>query len=443
MSNTLLLDKKDLKPPVARGPIRAALKVPGSKSITQRALMTAFLAKGKSLLKDPLHSEDITLLSGSLRALGATVEPEDGGGLAVTGTGGSIKNGGLNRSAPLELYMGNNGTGIRFLASAVCLGRGWYRLYGTERMGERPIQPLLDALTQWGAEAITEKGNGCPPVMIKSAGLKGGHCRLEARKSSQYLSSLLLSGPYCNENALIELDGLVSRPYVDLTISVMKAFGIDVVEKGTAFSVERGCYRSIEYQVEGDASSASYFFAAAAITGGEVTIENLPQDSLQGDSAFVDLLAQMGCVIERNSSSTTVRGPEPGKLKAIETDMSKWPDMVPTLAIVAAFASGTTVIKNVAHLRIKETDRLKAVASELSKLGSRVKELPDGLVIEGGKPLRPASISTYDDHRIAMCFAVAGLKVEGLTIQDPGCVAKSFPDFWQRWYKMAGIDPDK
>ncbi len=433
----MYLSQKEIKVPSANGPVKASLKVPGSKSITQRALITAFLAKGTSLLKDPLNSEDILLLSDSLKKLGANINAE-GGNLSVKGTGGSITNGGTNDIDPLQLYMGNNGTGIRFLASIVGLGKGWYRLYGTERMAERPIQPLLDALNQWGAVAFSEKESGCPPVLIKAQGLKGGRCLLRAKKSSQYLSSLLLAGPYCAEQALVELDGLVSRPYVDLTIAVMDAFGIEVQEKGNTFTIPKGSYKNIEYQVEGDASSASYFFAAAAITGGEVTIENLPADSLQGDSAFVDLLAEMGCEIIKNSSTTTVRGPADGKLGAIETDMSKWPDMVPTLAVVAAFAAGTTEIKNVAHLRIKETDRLKAVATELSKMGGAVKELPDGLIIEGGKPLKPAVINTYDDHRIAMCFAVAGLKVPGLIIEDPGCVAKSFPDFWDRWYTMLG-----
>ncbi len=435
MHESTYLTQKEIEVPSATGPVTASLKVPGSKSITQRALITAFLAKGTSLLMDPLDSEDISLLSDSLMKLGAQIHA-DGNQLSVRGTGGSIVDGGLSDSVPMQLYMGNNGTGIRFLASIAGLGRGWYRLYGTERMAERPIQPLLDALKQWGAEALSERNSGCPPVLIQARGLKGGHCLLKAKKSSQYLSSLLLAGPYCAEQAQIELEGLVSRPYVDLTIAVMKAFGIEPEEKDNTFTVPKGSYRNIEYQVEGDASSASYFFAAAAITGGEVTIENLPSDSLQGDSAFVDLLAKMGCDIVKTATSTTVKGPADGVLKAIETDMSKWPDMVPTLAVVAAFATGTTEIKNVAHLRIKETDRLKAVATELSKMGGSVRELPDGLVIEGGHQLRPTIINTYDDHRIAMCFAVAGLRVPGLVIQDPACVAKSFPDFWDRWHSM-------
>ncbi len=438
MTDFLFLDKEQIKAPTAKGPIKANLKVPGSKSITQRALMTAFLAKGTSLLKDPLSSEDIALLTESLEKLGAKTNKRDDG-LIIEGTGGAIKQGGQAGFSPLELYMGNNGTGIRFLTSLVGLGRGYYRLYGTDRMAERPIQPLLDALNQWGANAKSEQGTGCPPVLIEAKGLKGGPCLLKAQKSSQYLSSLLLTGPYCEQEAIIELDGLVSRPYVDLTITVMHTFGIEVNEENNKFIVSKGNYGSREYQIEGDASSASYFLAAAAITGGEATIQNLPANSLQGDAVFADILAEMGCTVTKTPSSTTLIGPEEGNLKAIKIDMSKWPDMVPTLAVVAAFASGTTEITNVAHLRIKETDRLAAVANELTKMDCSIKELPDGLIIQGGKQLKPATISTYDDHRIAMCFAVAGLKVEGLIIKEPGCVVKSFPDFWQKWYSMENI----
>jgi len=304
-------------------------------------------------------------------------------------------------------------------------------------MSERPIEPLLDGLRRWGARAESIEGTGCPPVSITASGLSGGETQLAASKSSQFLSSLLLVAPYTREPARIVLDGpLVSRPYVDITKAVMKSFGVEVEERGEQFLIPKSRYQGIEYPVEGDASSASYFWAAAAVTGGEITVSNIPDEALQGDAAFADILAQMGCRVQRSSMGVTVKGPDNGELKAIDIDMEKWPDMVPTLAAVAAFARGTTRIMNVAHLRIKETDRLKAVATELGRLGIEVKELDDGLVIQGGGSPRGALIETYDDHRIAMAFAVLALRIPQVSIKDPGCVRKSFPEFWQVWDRM-------
>ncbi|RPI54824.1 MAG: 3-phosphoshikimate 1-carboxyvinyltransferase, partial [Deltaproteobacteria bacterium] len=262
---------------------------------------------------------------------------------------------------------------------------------------------------------------------------------LSVSKSSQYLSSLLLVAPIARNPAKITMDGpFVSRPYVDLTLAVMAAFGVKVQEKGDSFLVPHMTYKAKKYQIEGDASSASYFWAAAAVTGGKITVENIPPYALQGDAAFADILSSMGCSIKKDSGGVTVQGPSRGMLKAIEVDMGRWPDVVPTLAVVAAFAQGTTVIKNVAHLRIKETDRLKAVAQELSKIGTSVKELEDGLIIEGTRDMHGSLIDTYDDHRIAMAFAVAGLRVSGIRIKDPVCVQKSFPAFWQHWQEITG-----
>ncbi|NIA08857.1 MAG: 3-phosphoshikimate 1-carboxyvinyltransferase, partial [Nitrospiraceae bacterium] len=398
--------------------LRAKVKVPGSKSITQRALIIASLAAGESELRGPLDSEDTQILRNALRSLGIPIQ--DGGpDWTVGGQGGRI----LPTSQ--ALYLGNNGTGMRFVTSLVCLGQGIYRLTGTKRMSERPIAPLLKALEAWGAGARSIEGNGCPPVEIDAHGLDGKETLLSASKSSQYLSSMLLVGPYTRSPALIRLDGpLVSRPYVDMTLAVMAAFGIEVRNKGRTFSVPRGTYRAREYLIEGDASSASYFWAAAAVTGGKITVENIPPDSLQGDAVFADILGTMGCSVERSPGGITVQGPC-DMLKAIEIDMGKWPDLVPSLAVVAAFAKGTTVIRNVAHLRIKETDRLKAVAQELSKIGSSVQELEDGLVINGTRDMHGAVIDTYRDHRMAMAFAVIGLRVPGIKIRDPDCVQKS------------------
>ena len=411
--------------------LRARVKVPGSKSITQRALVIASLAAGETKLRDPLDSEDTLLLRNALRSLGIPIQ-DRGQDWTVGGQGGRI----LPTSQ--ALYLGNNGTGMRFVTSLVALGQGTYRLTGTKRMSERPIAPLLKALEAWGAGARSIEGNGCPPVEIDAHGLNGGETLLSASKSSQYLSSMLLIGPYTRNPARIRLDGpLVSRPYVDLTLAVMAAFGIGVREEGDSFLVPQGTYRAREYLIEGDASSASYFWAAAAVTGGRITVENIPPNSLQGDAVFADILGTMGCSVEKGSGGITVQGPC-DILRAVEIDMGKWPDLVPSLAVVAAFAKGITVIRNVAHLRIKETDRLKAVAQELSKIGVSVEELEDGLVIRGTRDMHRAIIDTYSDHRMAMAFAVTGLRIPGIKIRDPDCVQKSFPSFWESWQEIKG-----
>jgi len=410
--------------------ITATIRVPGSKSITQRALVVASLAEGDSELKGPLDSEDTRLLKKALIYLGISIKDKEGD-WTIEGQGGKIL------PVKQDIYLGNNGTGIRFMASLVSLGQGTYRLTGTKRMAERPIGPLLEALKAWGAEAKSIEKTGCPPVEIQAHGLEGGETILSASKSSQYLSSLLLVAPIVRNPAKITLNGpLVSRPYVDLTLAVMQAFGVKVQERDNSFLVPHMTYNAKTYQIEGDASSASYFWAAAAVTGGRITVENIPPNSLQGDAAFVDILADMGCSVKKDALGITVQGPPGGVLKAVEVDMGRWPDMVPTLGVVAAFASGTTVIKNVAHLRIKETDRLKAVAQELTKIGTSVKELKDGLIIEGTRDMHGSAIDTYNDHRIAMAFSVAGLRVPGIRIKDPSCVSKSFPSFWQHWQNI-------
>ncbi len=424
-----------IKAPQSAGPLDARVLVPGSKSLTQRAMVAAALCRGESEIIGPLVSEDTTLLRGALSSLGAEFE-DAGASWKVRGTGGSLAPG------PLELYLGNNGTGIRFMTSVVSLGRGRYVLAGTRRMEERPIEPLLRALRAWGVRARSMKGTGCPPVEVYARGVSGGRAVLSAKRSSQFLSSMLLVAPYAREPAQIVLDGqLVSRPYVDLTLRVMETFGVDVLEEGPSFNVPAGGYEPAAYRVEGDASSASYFWAAAAVAGGKVTVANIPARPLQGDAALVDILARMGCKVERDEGGTAVAGPGRQGLKPVDVNMSRWPDVVPTLAVVAAFARGTTTIRDVAHLRIKETDRLKAVATELSRMGCKVEELEDGLVVHGGRPLHGAFIRTYDDHRMAMAFAVAGLVVPGVEIEAPGCVQKSFPDFWERWHGMLGLVP--
>ncbi len=409
------------------------ISVPGSKSITQRAIVIASLADGESTLDGFLDSEDTRLLRSALSQLGIE-SIEQGKALKIQGKAGYFS------PCSKPLFMGNNGTGIRLLASLVALGNGSYILTGSERMKERPIEPLLDALRKWDVDCHCLEGHASPPVQITGGGLKGGETILSANLSSQFLSSLLLVAPYCREPAVIRLNGtLVSRPYVYITLAVMGEFGINVtISKEDSdkdmFVAPQGSYQPRRYQIEGDASSASYFWAAAAVTGAKVTVANIPQNPLQGDARFADILGLMGCMVERKKGQgVSVTGPARGELKSIDIDMKFWPDVVPTLAVVAAFANGATRITNVEHLRLKETDRIRAIATELSRLGVAVEELKDGLIIHGGTPLHSGVIETYDDHRIAMAFAVAGLFVQGLEIKEPECVKKSFPNFWQLW----------
>ncbi len=415
--------------PVAK--VNVTIKVPGSKSITQRALIAAALADGDSTLFGPLDSDDTAFTAKALRAMGVEVESL-GNEWQVKGGGGRI------RTPAKEIYLGNNGTATRFLTSVASLGNGVFIITGEKRMEERPIAPLMSALSGWGVDIKSMKGTGCPPLEIRANGIEGGKTLLPEGKSSQYLSSLLLVAPYARQKAELEVAGtLPSKPYVTMTMAVMNSFGIKVEANASLnrFEIDQGCYQSRDYTIEGDASSASYFFAAAAITGGTVTVPNVPRESLQGDTALVGMLEKMGCRIDYDRG-ITVTGPR--ELKGIEVDMGDCPDVAPTLAVAAAMARGRTVIRNVAHLRIKECDRLHAMATELSKLGVRLEEGPDTLMIDGAgsEGLHGADIDTYNDHRIAMCFGLAGLVVPGIRIQNEGCVAKSFPDFWERFAKI-------
>ncbi|MEW6595371.1 MAG: 3-phosphoshikimate 1-carboxyvinyltransferase [Thermodesulfobacteriota bacterium] len=410
--------------------IHATVEVPGSKSLTQRALIAAALADGDSTLFGPLASEDTEYTSEALRAMGIGVE-HHGNRWLVHGQGGRI-------AAPAApIYLGNNGTATRFLTSVAALGHGTFTISGDQRMAERPIAPLMQALSGWGVAIRSTNDTGCPPLEILATGLAGGNTVLPEGKSSQYLSSLLLVAPYGAAPATLTVQGeVLSKPYVHMTLAVMRDFGIDAVADETLnhFTIPRGRYRAREYRVEGDASSASYFWAAAAVSGGSVTVANVPSPSLQGDAVLAEILGRMGCRVETTIHGITVSGTE--SLHGIEVDMGDCPDVVPTLAVVASFATGRTVIRNIAHLRIKECDRLHVMASELAKLGVRTEEGTDTLTIEGqGRtaPYHGAAINTYNDHRIAMSFAVAGLMVPGVKIEGEGCVVKSFPDFWERF----------
>jgi 3-phosphoshikimate 1-carboxyvinyltransferase len=411
--------------------IDADIEVPGSKSLTQRALIAAALAAGESRLRGPLASEDTQYTSRALREMGIIVR-EDGDDWLVQGRGGCIE-------VPAgDIYLGNNGTATRFLTSVAALGHGRFRISGDRRMEERPIQPLMQALQGWGVEIASLKGTGCPPLEIRASGLQGGKTLLPEGKSSQYLSSLLLVAPYARQQAQLAVAGeVLSKPYVAMTMAVMASFGISAEANAdyTWFTIPQGVYQARDYRIEGDASSASYFWAAAAVTGGRVTVANVPEPSLQGDAVFARLLGRMGCRVESTAAGITVAGTE--ELRGIEVDMGDCPDVVPTLAVVASQARGRTMISNIAHLRIKECDRLHVMATELAKLGVQVEEGSDYLAVTGCGRRHPALhgavIDTYNDHRIAMSFAVAGLVVPGIRIQGEECVAKSFPDFWERF----------
>jgi 3-phosphoshikimate 1-carboxyvinyltransferase len=409
--------------------IDATLTLPGSKSYTHRALIAAALAEGTSTLCNALKAEDTELTAQALAAMGAGIDWQDST-LRVRGTGG--------QPVAIEepIFMGNSGTSLRFLTAVATLGQGKYRLTGSPRLCERPMGELIAALKQLGGQVESVHGRGFPPVTV-TGGITGGRARLSGAVSSQFLSALLLIGPLTPLGVEIEITGeLVSRPYVNLTLDVQAAFGISHFRHGYRyFQIPGGQqYQCREYDIDGDASSASYFWAAAALTGGRVAVANLNMETSQGDVDFVTVLAQMGCRISSTQEGLAVEG---APLKGIRVDMSAMPDMVPTLAVVAAFAQGETIITGVSHLRYKESDRLAAVAAELAKMGVHVQETEDGLRILGGEP-HGAEIDTYGDHRIAMSFAVAGLKIPGIMIKDPDCVKKSFPGFWEYLDQMRG-----
>jgi 3-phosphoshikimate 1-carboxyvinyltransferase len=407
-------------------PPRASVRVPGSKSVTNRVLPIAAWAGGSSRLSGALDSEDTRVMVEALRTLGITVDHDPAAAeIRVQGCSGAVP----VRAASLDLA--NSGTSLRFLAAMLASAQGTFRLDGTARMRERPIADLLAAVNALGANARSERGNGCPPITIEAAGLFGGYSSVKGDVSSQFLSGLLMALPYASEPTQLDVKGaLVSRPYVAMTLSVMDAFGVTVGNRNfRRFDIHLARYRGREYTIEPDASAASYFFALAALTGGTVTVEGLGTSSIQGDLAFVDILEHMGCTIVREPARTTVTG---GPLRAVDVDMNAVSDTVMTLAVVALFASGVSRIRNVAHIRHKESDRVAALATELRKLGASVDEHPDGLVIDppAADGLNAARIATYDDHRMAMAFALAGLRIPGIEIVDPGCVAKTYPGFW-------------
>ncbi|MBA2667248.1 MAG: 3-phosphoshikimate 1-carboxyvinyltransferase [Trueperaceae bacterium] len=408
--------------------IDAALTVPGSKSLTNRALLVAALADGESHLEGVLEADDAEVMTLALRRLGAEIEP-DGAATTVRVRG----RGGRWRDGPLELDVGLSGTAVRFLVAAVALGRGRYRLDGTARMRERPIEDQLAALRGLGVRVSSERGNGCPPVVVEAEGIAGGRAVVAGDRSSQYLSALLMSAPYARGPVEVEVSGeLQSKPFVDMTLSVMRAFGVDVERQGyERFVVERARYAPRRFVVEGDAMAAGYFWAAAAVSGGRVVTHGVGHRSVQGDAAFTDVLELLGCRVVRSESSIAVEGPEGGMLRGGRFDLNDLPDQAQTLAVLALFADGPVSIDNVPNLRIKETDRLHALATELRRFGASVEERHDGLTIVPAlsAPAR-VEVETYGDHRMAMAFAIAGVRRHGVSIKEPDCVAKTYPGFF-------------
>ncbi len=403
---------------------RSEVRVPGSKSFTHRVLIAAALAEGISHIDGALFSRDTELTATALTQFGAEIYGDtEKFSFVVKGTGGSLQ------PAAGNIFLENSGTSMRLLAAIAALGQGDYIFDGSERMRQRPMAELLTALTQLGIPAESMPDNGCPPIRIGGGLVSGGPVEIDCGISSQYLSGLLLMAPLTRDGLGIEvIKGPVSRPYVDLTLSVMQCFGVVVEHQGyTHFKVPGGqSYKSGNFVVEPDCSQAGYFWAAAAISGSEIKVLGVSQDSDQGDLGFIRVLEKMGCRLEFSDDGITVIG---GPLKSIIVDMGDMPDLVPTLAVVAAFAEGTTLMTNVAHLRAKESDRLAAVASELGKIGIKAECGPDSIAVTGGQPIG-AHIKTYDDHRIAMSFSLAGLRVPGIKIEDEVCVGKSFPNYW-------------
>jgi 3-phosphoshikimate 1-carboxyvinyltransferase len=417
--------------PLRGKPLRARARVPGSKSLTNRALIVAALSDGPSVLTGALESEDTGVMVDSLRRLGIAVDHDPGRAtISVTGCGGRIP------GTEADLFVANSGTSLRFLTAMVATGRGTYRLDGTPRMRQRPVGDLLLTLNGLGSEASSDLGTGCPPVTVKADGLDGGYAFVKGDRSSQFLSGLLMALPCARTPTTVEVEGqLVSKPYVAMTLAVMEAFGVRAANHNDRrFNIEPSSYTGRPYMIEPDASAASYFFAAAAVTGGAVTVEGLGTRSVQGDMGFVDVLEHMGCRVERGRDATTVTG---APLRGVDVDMNAISDTVMTLAAVALFARGMTRIRNIGHIRHKETDRIAALATELRKLGASVDEQPDGLVLFPPERTAPARIATYNDHRMAMSFAVVGLAAEGITVLDPGCVAKTYPGFWEDYAALA------
>jgi 3-phosphoshikimate 1-carboxyvinyltransferase len=419
------MDELEITP--ISGPLDARVAVPGSKSITNRAMILAAMAQGRSVIDSVLLSNDTRYMTDALRAMGFVVEvDEHERRITVGGRGGVIPARGA------EIFVGGAATVMRFIVAMVTLGDGRFRIDGNQRMRQRPIGPQLDAMQRLGASVYSERNNNCPPVIVDAsrARFEGGETSIDARVSSQFVSAMLMPAPIWKSGLKLRVIGDAARPFIDMTIRLMEAWGAHTSVEGDQIVVPGGqWYRAQRFTVEPDASSASYFAAAAALLGGAVKIEGLKSNSVQGDVGFLGVLQRMGARVTWHRDFVEVVGT--GHLAGVDVAMNAMPDMVPTLAAIAPFASSPTKIRNVAFIRHHESDRIHALATELRRIGAEVVETEDGLEIRPST-MRPARIETYDDHRIAMSFAVVGLKLAGIKIKDPECVAKTFPDFFAR-----------
>ena len=400
--------------------------LPGSKSLSNRILLLSMLAEGQTEIQNLLDSDDIRRMVEALGMLGIELEENRAeNSITVSGTAGKIP------VAEARLMLGNAGTAIRPLTAAMTLGHGRYVLDGAPRMRERPIIDLVNGLSQLGANLRCLNDTDCPPVEVIADGLPGGIARLSGAISSQYLSAILLAAPYAKKEVQIEItDKLVSAPYVEMTLRLMERFGVSVTHDNfRVFNIPRQTYRSPgEVFVEGDASSASYFLAGAAITKGTVTVKGCGTNSLQGDARFAEVLEKMGAKVEWSQQQVRLAG---SSLNGIDVDMNQMPDAAMTLAVASLFASGPTTIRNIYNWRVKETERLQAVSTELRKLGAEVEEGHDYLVIQPPEEIRETAIDTYDDHRMAMAFSLAACGNSPVTINEPRCVSKTFPDYFE------------
>jgi len=411
----------------AQRPLHAHIALPGSKSITNRALLLAAMASGRSTIEGALLSDDTSAMTAALRALGFRVEVDEAAHrISVDGLGGAIP------ASSADLFVSAAGTAMRFIVGFLTLGQGRYRVDGNLRMRQRPMGPLLDAMQQLGARVYDERGNRCPPVIVESrrSAFGGGETTIDARQSSQFVSAVLMPAPLWPRGLKLRVLGDTARPFIEMTRRLMEVWGVRSQVEGDVISVPGGqTYHAREFVVEPDASAAGYFAAAAALCGGQVTIEGLHRDSVQGDVGFFELLARMGARVQWAVDGVTISGT--GSLQGVDVAMNSMPDMVPTLAAIAPFASSPTRIREVGFIRYHESDRLRALATELRRLGATVADYDDGIGIEPSR-LAPATIETYDDHRIAMSFAIAALRLAGVKIKNPACVSKTFPDFFER-----------
>jgi len=410
--------------PVTR-PFDATVELPGSKSYTNRALLVAALAQGRSEITQALASDDTGYMLTALRALGVSIEERDAHTYVVEGAGGPFP------ATAAELSIGNAGTAARFLTAAVALGHGRFTVDGSEAMRKRPIAPLIEGLRQLGVSIAARFDNGCPPVDVDAAGMSGGRASMRGDISSQYFSALLMAAPYASGDVEIAVEGdLVSSPYVTMTLSTMAEFGVHAERDGDRlFRVPAGQrYEGRAYAVEPDASAASYFFAAAAVTGSRVVVPRLGRRSAQGDLGILAVLEQMGCDVRIGDDSVELQGPP--QLRGVEADFTRMGDVATTLMAIAPFADGPTTVRGIAQTHYEESDRPVAAATELRRMGLTVEDEWDAVTIHPGTP-QPASIETYEDHRIAMSFAVTGLRAPGIRITNPGTTAKTFPEYFE------------